>query len=157
LSTSADTCRDSDLIQTTRTPHHKDTEPKAPHALAPIDRHMTARKIPTHQRASFAARWRIPFEKKPAGVTPSASPCDCRLDLRCHRDLHQACIGMVNESLIGQFFRFPPVTLSSPRRGYRSSCPPAPLPVLSQHGDISLAEVLVSQPENVCQHRLEPR
>ena len=25
-------------------------------------------------------------EKKPAGVTPSASPCDCRLDVRFHRD-----------------------------------------------------------------------
>jgi hypothetical protein len=23
-------------------------------------------------------------EKKPAGVTPSASSCDCRLDVRCH-------------------------------------------------------------------------
>jgi len=44
-------------------------------------RHMTARKPNAHQRPSFAARWRMPFEKKPAGVTPSASPSDCRLDL----------------------------------------------------------------------------
>jgi hypothetical protein len=41
--------------------------------------------------------------KKPAGVTPSASSCDCRLDFRCHRDLRQACIGIVNERLTGQF------------------------------------------------------
>jgi hypothetical protein len=43
------------------------------------------------------------MQKKPAGVTPSASPCDCRLDFRCHRDLRQGYIGMVNERLIGQF------------------------------------------------------
>jgi bifunctional non-homologous end joining protein LigD len=30
---------------------------------------------------------RIRTEKKPAGVTPSASPCDCRLDFRFHRNL----------------------------------------------------------------------
>ncbi len=51
-----------------------------------------------------------------------------------------------------------PATLSSPRQGHRSSGPPvAELPpVLSQHGEISLAEVLVNQPENEHQHRLEP-
>jgi hypothetical protein len=51
-----------------------------------------------------------------------------------------------------------PVTLSGPRQGHRSSGPPvAELPpVLSQHGEIALAEVLVNQPENEHQHRLEP-
>jgi hypothetical protein len=38
--------------------------------------------------------------KKPAGVTPSASSCDCRLDFRFRRDLTQACIGLVTEALI---------------------------------------------------------
>jgi hypothetical protein len=59
------------------------------------------------------------------------------------------------------FSPFPPqvegVFCRSPHISLRSSCPPAPLPVLSQHGEISLAKVLVNQPENVCQHLLEPR
>ena len=36
--------------------------------------------------------------KKPAGVTPSALSCDCRLKLRCRRGL-EACNSMVNERL----------------------------------------------------------
>ena len=39
------------------------------------------------------ARWRM--QKKPAGVTPSPSACDCRLDFRCHRDLRQAVMWIV--------------------------------------------------------------
>jgi hypothetical protein len=41
----------------------------------------------------------------------------------------------------------------SPGGGHRSSGPPAvQLPVLSQHGEISLAETLVNPPEDECEH-----
>jgi hypothetical protein len=58
--------------------------------------------VDRRQRMGVPA-WLDGHTKKPAGVTPSASCCDCRLDFRCHRDLRQACIGIVNERLTGQF------------------------------------------------------
>jgi hypothetical protein len=57
--------------------------------------------MPATAWLASVARGRM--QKKPAGVTPSASSCDCRLDFRCHRDLRQACIGIVDERLAGQF------------------------------------------------------
>src|SRR4051812_9875721 len=40
--------------------------------------------VRAHQQRSCAAS---ASEKKPTGITPSASSCDCRLDIRCHRDV----------------------------------------------------------------------